>query len=254
MRILFRASRLLYALCAAFSEGIAVVRPGGGLFRPLRGPLKLAVYIVRPPVALERIDYQQAVGVVFRAPRPSAAAHDSIPKEAPRYGALRLDPLESLAALTDHIPDKGQHLVRFYGWYSNKNRGLRKKQPLLQMPYSATTAVGPEIVEPSASVTITSAGRPPNDSPDDDDDFRRDCRRTWARLIKKVYEVDPLICPRCGYRLRWLSFIEDPPVVRRILDHLGLWDAGAAPPTCRTHSRRVYRQDLAAGGRRSVPL
>ena len=73
---------------------------------------------------------------------------------------------------------QGRHLVRFYGGYSNKNRGLRKKQPLLQMPYSATTAVGPEIVEPSASVAITSAGRPPNDSPDDDDDFRRDCRRT----------------------------------------------------------------------------
>jgi hypothetical protein len=45
----------------------------------------------------------------------------------------------------------------------------------------------------------------------------------------KSYEVDPLICPRCGFPMRVLSVIEDPPVVRRILDHLGLWDAGAAP-------------------------
>jgi len=62
-----------------------------------------------------------------------------------------------------------------------------------------------------------------------DDDFRKECRRTWARMIKKIYEVDPLICPRCGFPMRVLSVIEDPPVVRRILDHLGLWDAEAAP-------------------------
>ncbi len=23
-------------------------------------------------------------------------------------------------------------------------------------------------------------------------------KQTWARLIKKIYEVDPLICPKCG--------------------------------------------------------
>jgi hypothetical protein len=30
--------------------------------------------------------------------------------------------------------------------------------------------------------------------------------------------------------MRVLSLIEDPPVVRRILDHLGLWDAHQRPP------------------------
>jgi len=24
------------------------------------------------------------------------------------------------------------------------------------------------------------------------------CTKTWAMLIKRVYEVDPLSCPRCG--------------------------------------------------------
>jgi len=49
-------------------------------------------------------------------------------------------------------------------------------------------------------------------------------------MLKKVYEVDPLVCPRCGFPLRVLSLIEDPPVVRKILDHLGLWDARQRPP------------------------
>ena len=42
--------------------------------------------------------------------------------------------------------------------------------------------------------------------------------------------MDPLVCPRCGFPMRVISFIEDPSVVRRILDHLGLWDAQQRPP------------------------
>ena len=38
-----------------------------------------------------------------------------------------LSPLEFLADFTQHIPPKGAHLIRYYGWYSNKARGLRRK-------------------------------------------------------------------------------------------------------------------------------
>ncbi len=37
----------------------------------------------------------------------------------------------------------------------------------------------------------------------------------WARFIQKVYEVDPLECPRCSGPMRVISFITDPAVVRR---------------------------------------
>ena len=30
----------------------------------------------------------------------------------------------------------------------------------------------------------------------------------WAALIQRVYETDPLICPRCGAKLKIISFIE----------------------------------------------
>ena len=54
----------------------------------------------------------------------------------------------------NHIPDKYEHLVRYYGYYSNRSRG--------------------------------------------------------ARLIQKVYEVDPLECPDCGATLRIIALIDDP--------------------------------------------
>jgi hypothetical protein len=63
-----------------------------------------------------------------------------------------------------------------------------------------------------------------------DDDFRRFCRRTWARLIRKVYLADPLTCPKCGGRLRILSFIDDPSVIDKILRHLKLWNPPEHPP------------------------
>jgi hypothetical protein len=42
--------------------------------------------------------------------------------------------LEFLAAVTQHIPDKGEHQIRYYGWYSNKNRGLRKDSEAATSP------------------------------------------------------------------------------------------------------------------------
>jgi hypothetical protein len=42
-----------------------------------------------------------------------------------------------------------------------------------------------------------------------------------------VYEIDLLDCPDCGGRLRIVSAIEDPAVIRKILTHLGLAPSSA---------------------------
>lgn len=34
---------------------------------------------------------------------------------------------EFIAAITQHIPKKNFQMVRYYGWYSNKSRGMRAK-------------------------------------------------------------------------------------------------------------------------------
>jgi hypothetical protein len=86
-------------------------------------------------------------------------------------------------------------MVRYYGWYSNVSRGKRQKE-------SSDDAV-PCILEPRGDVKAF--------------------RKSWARLIQKIYEADPLICPKCQGKMRVIGSIEDPSVIRAILEHLGLW-------------------------------
>jgi hypothetical protein len=52
---------------------------------------------------------------------------------------------------------------------------------------------------------------------------QRSFRRSWAVLIQKVWEVDPLQCPKCGSGMKVLSIITDEIAKRKILQHLGLW-------------------------------
>lgn len=121
------------------------------------------------------------------------------------------DPLDFLAEVTQHVPDPGEHLIRYYGFYSNKSRGLRAKgQP-------ASTAAPNSVPTPSA----------------------QQARKRWAALIKQVYEIDPLSCPNCGGEMKVISFIErnQREVIERILRHCGLWEeapARAPPPVRET--------------------
>ena len=113
--------------------------------------------------------------------------------------------LDFLAEVTQHVPDPGDHLIRYYGWYSNKSRGLRAKGQ-------------------------GNAPRPgQQESPSG-----RQARKRWAALIKQVYEVDPLLCPKCGGTMKIISFIErdQKEVIEKILRHCGLWEeeAARAPP------------------------
>ncbi len=56
----------------------------------------------------------------------------------------------------------------------------------------------------------------------------KESRSTWAKLIAQVYEVDPLVCPRCSAPMRILAIITEPEEVRKILRHLV--KIGRSPP------------------------
>lgn len=47
-------------------------------------------------------------------------------------------------------------------------------------------------------------------------------RRGWAEMIRKVYEVDPLVCSQCSGQMRVIAFLTDFSVVDRIINHLKL--------------------------------
>jgi hypothetical protein len=63
--------------------------------------------------------------------------------------------------------------------------------------------------------------------------------RGWAEMIKKVYELDPLLCPSCGGKMTIVSFIKDHKVIDKIICHLKLtFEAERPPPP------RLLQQEL----------
>ena len=51
----------------------------------------------------------------------------------------------------------------------------------------------------------------------------RPSRMSWARLLKRVFDIDMQHCPNCGSgELKIIAAILERPVVEKILSHLGL--------------------------------
>jgi len=69
--------------------------------------------------------------------------------------------------------------------------------------------------------------------PEDGESVAARARSAWARVIHKVYEIDPLACPKCGAPMRVIALIDAAAVIRSILEHPGRW----APRQVRQHQR-----------------
>jgi len=99
-------------------------------------------------------------------------------------------------------------MVRYYGHYSNVSCCKRIKQ--------YQDRLIPSILEPDGS--------------------SREHRKNWARLIHlrridpKNFKTAPLCCPKCSGKIKILSFIEDPEIIKKRLKHLDLWDVKHRPP------------------------
>jgi len=58
----------------------------------------------------------------------------------------------------------------------------------------------------------------------------KELKRRWSYFIRKVYETDPLVCPKCAGEMRIISFIDQLAVIKKNLQHLDLWEESHAPP------------------------
>ncbi len=130
-----------------------------------------------------------------------------------RYGKGQLqeeqmDYLEFIARVTSHIPEKHQVMTRYFGVYANAHRGKMRKR--------STQSHELNVI---------------------DEDLPRIPRKGWAEMIKKVYEVDPLICPECEGEMRIISFLTNWVVVDRIIKHLQLSFTSQRPPPFKTQQR-----------------
>jgi hypothetical protein len=160
------------------------------------GRKSIAGYMLRAPFSLEKTAYDAAGGTVIYRSKLHATL---------KRNFQVMPGVDWLELLCKHVPDRHEHMVRYYGRYSSRARGLEHERP--------------EADEPDAETHGHS---------------RQAARAAWAKLIRKVYEVDPLVCPKCGAQMRVIALIEDPAVIERILSWLGLWHplpaCGPSPP------------------------
>ena len=150
-----------------------------------------ARYITRPAIANERLKRNGAGDVVLQL------------KSAWRDGTTHIvmSPLEFMQRLAALVPRPRLHLIRFHGVLA-PHAGLR-----------AAIVPGP------AQNTSEPADEHAHGAP---------ARLGWARLLKRVFEMDLEHCPHCGGALKMIAAIEEPAVIVKILTHLGL--PARAPP------------------------
>ncbi len=148
-----------------------------------QGLERLARYMIRSPVNLQRLNYlPQTQQVLYQANK----GHDQQDSEI-------LDSMEFLARVLMHVPVLNKPYIRYYGIYSNRSHLKPRKD---STPAEATQNEDPPRVSNS------------------------NLRRRWANLIRRVYQDDPLTCLKCGAKMRVLSFITQPRVINKILEHL----------------------------------
>ena len=165
----------------------------------------LAQYISRPPLSLKKIRYEP-----FKARVLFHTTYSDYFKENMHL----FDALDFLAELTQHVPPRRIQLIRRYGLYASRTKGCWNR-----MPHIASRA--PEGWRASHPSRLCGVDGPGFEPLDDGEEVGVDARkRAWARLLAKVYEIDPLVCPKCGHEMKVVAIIQDPAEIRDILAHL----------------------------------
>jgi hypothetical protein len=197
--IRYGASEELLALAPAGLGPCHARRNGFDLHAAVRVPPRdraqlerLCRYALRPPVAQDRIHLTPEGRVVLELRH----------RWADGTTHLVFDPMELLERLAALTPRPRINLLLYYGVLGARSAWRSR----LAEPGSAT---GGHVSghDPRASRRAAVAPR---------------TNRLWAELMQRSFGFDVLACPRCGDRLELIALIEAPPVIRRILSHLGL--------------------------------
>jgi hypothetical protein len=162
---------------------------------------RVAQYILRNPFSLTKMTYNEKTNTIIY--RSKQDYHSKC-----NFKVFSAE--DFIVAITQHIPAHGFQNVRYYGWYSNKARGQRLKQKKA----SAVPVDTGEGEADTAEVIDVSGYQP-----------KKHASKKWRELIKKVWEVDPMVCPRCGKPMKVIALIDEPQAIFDILSYLGLWES-----------------------------
>jgi hypothetical protein len=156
---------------------------------------QLCRYVTRPSLSDERVQLNAAgqVELKLKTPWRDGTTH------------LVMSPLEFMQRLAALVPRPRLHLIRFHGVLA-PNAKLRA----LVVPQGSA-----QPQEASEAVVATACEAEPIQF--------RSGRISWARLLKRVFDIDMHTCPNCGGgELKIIAAILERPVIEKILTHLGL--------------------------------
>jgi len=129
--------------------------------------------------------------------------------------AHEFDALEFLAQLSCHVPRPYESLTRYYGYYSCRARGKRNRQ-----------------AKRSAAIDEAAADEKPARA-----------SSSWAACIKRIYEINPLECPKCKSEMRIIAFLQDAREINKLMESLGIEKYRAPPPIpdYSSHDERLFQ-------------
>ena len=153
--------------------------------------------MTRPALAAGAVSIREDGQVVVATPPDPQTGSTSV----------EFDPLAFVHAVVTQIPDARRHMVRYSGAYSQRLRGR-----VQNAKGGANESAAPGA--PATPVTPAEKGSP--EAKRRSACFRPDEGR---RVLQKVFEVDPLLCRKCGTKMTVIAWITDPVVIERILAH-----------------------------------
>ncbi len=188
------------------------------------GVERLCRYVLRPPVAQERLSLTPdgLVLVTLKSEWHDGTTH------------LLFTPVELLEKLAALTPRPRINLVLYHGILAPRARARARAvahgaaQSLGESLPTAAKEPRADPSRPAADVCGTAPAEAPRAANEASPPAKpRDWK--WADLMRRVFDLDVLQCPRCGGRMSVIATIEAADVLRKILGHLGLPTEPPAP-------------------------
>jgi len=148
---------------------------------------RLCRYISRPVVSEKRLSLTPNGSIFYQLKTPY--------RDGTRH--VIFEPLDFIARLAALVPKPRVNLTRFHGVFAPNSRHR-------------------------ALVTPTKRGRGNKAKLADEQPTATERRASmsWAQRLKRVFNIDIETCRECGGAVKVIACIEDPEVIKQILDHL----------------------------------
>ena len=129
--------------------------------------------------------------------------------------------MDLMKRLAELIPPPRMHMVRYYGVLA-PNAKIREKVVMLAGPSEALRLRLQQAAEDMGLSLETDAELPETEDAKEKQAPKKRASATWAMLMARVFEFQPLTCPRCSFPMRMVGFIVESENVRKVLKHLEL--------------------------------